>query len=85
LVFTTELKSVYCAVRTEPLNKAVCASSSKGKQPLSCAWSWLGRVTAWEHQVVLAFAGTATDSRPAFPKPGDHAQREGEEGCTTEL
>ena len=30
LVFITEMKSVYCAVRTEFLNKAVCASSLKG-------------------------------------------------------
>ena len=29
LVFITELKSVYCAVRTGALNKAVCASSLK--------------------------------------------------------
>jgi len=27
LVFITEMKSVYCAVRTGSLNKAVCASS----------------------------------------------------------
>jgi len=38
----------------------------------------------WEHQALLAFAGTATDYRPAFTKPGDYAQREGEEGCTRE-
>ena len=30
LVFITEMKSVYCAVRTGNLNKAVCASSLKG-------------------------------------------------------
>jgi hypothetical protein len=30
LVFITEMKSVYSAVRTGPLNKAVCASSLKG-------------------------------------------------------
>jgi hypothetical protein len=30
LVFITELKSVYCAVRTGSLNKAVCASYLKG-------------------------------------------------------
>ena len=30
LVFITEMKSVYCAVRTGSLNKAVCASSVKG-------------------------------------------------------
>jgi hypothetical protein len=30
LVFITEMKSVYSAVRTGPLNKAVCASSVKG-------------------------------------------------------
>jgi hypothetical protein len=30
LVFITELKSVYSAVRTGPLNKAVCISSVKG-------------------------------------------------------
>jgi hypothetical protein len=30
LVFITEFKSVYSAVRTGPLNKAVCASSLKG-------------------------------------------------------
>jgi len=29
LVFKTEKKSVYCAVRTGSLNKAVCASSLK--------------------------------------------------------
>ena len=34
LVFTTEMKSVYCAVRTESLNKAVCASSLKGSSRL---------------------------------------------------
>ena len=28
--FITEMKSVYCAVRTGSLNKAVCASSLKG-------------------------------------------------------
>ena len=30
LVVITEMKSVYCAVRTESLNKAVCASYLKG-------------------------------------------------------
>ena len=30
LVFITEMKSVYSAVRTGSLNKAVCASSVKG-------------------------------------------------------
>jgi hypothetical protein len=30
LVFKTEMKSVYTAVRTERLNKAICASSLKG-------------------------------------------------------
>jgi len=30
LVFTTEMKSVYCAVRIAVLNQAVCASSFKG-------------------------------------------------------
>jgi hypothetical protein len=30
LVFITEMKSVYCAVRTGSLNKAVCASTWKG-------------------------------------------------------
>jgi hypothetical protein len=28
--FITDMKSVYCAVRTESLNKAVCASYLKG-------------------------------------------------------
>ena len=32
LVFVTEMKSVYSAVRTGSLNKAVCASSLKGQQ-----------------------------------------------------
>ena len=31
LVFITEMKSVYCAVRTGALNKAVCVSSVKGQ------------------------------------------------------
>ena len=31
LVFITEMKSVYCAVRTGSLNKAVCASYLKGQ------------------------------------------------------
>jgi hypothetical protein len=30
LVFITEMKSVYCAVRTGPLNKPACASSLNG-------------------------------------------------------
>ena len=30
LVFTTDMKSVYCAVRTGSLSKAVCASYLKG-------------------------------------------------------
>ena len=30
LVFITKMKSVYCAVRTVSLNKAVCPSSLKG-------------------------------------------------------
>ena len=30
LVFITEMKSVYCAVRTGSLNTAVCASSLEG-------------------------------------------------------
>ena len=35
LVFITEMKSVYCAVRTGSLNKVVCASYLKGnKAPL---------------------------------------------------
>jgi hypothetical protein len=33
LVFITEMKSVYCAVWTGYLNKAVCASSLKGYLP----------------------------------------------------
>ena len=37
LVFITEMKSVYCAVRTGSLNKAVCASYLKGSYwPLPC-------------------------------------------------
>jgi len=32
LVFITEMKSVYSAVRTGSLNKAVCASSLKGSR-----------------------------------------------------
>ena len=32
LVFITDLKSVYCAVRTGSLNKVVCASSVKGQR-----------------------------------------------------
>jgi hypothetical protein len=32
LVFITEMKSVYCAVRTRSLNKAVCSSYLKAKQ-----------------------------------------------------
>jgi len=31
LVFITELKSVYCGVRTGPLNEEACASSLKGE------------------------------------------------------
>jgi hypothetical protein len=30
LVFITEMKSIYSAVRAGPINKAVCASSLKG-------------------------------------------------------
>ena len=30
LIFITEMKSVYCAVQTESLNKAVCSSYLKG-------------------------------------------------------
>ena len=38
LVFITEMKSLYSAVRTASLNKAVCVSSVKG---LTCLWtSW---------------------------------------------
>ena len=36
LVFITEMKSVYSAVRTGSLNKAVCASSLKGYSPPPC-------------------------------------------------
>jgi hypothetical protein len=35
LVFITDIKSVYSAVRTGSLNKAVCASSLKGKTYIS--------------------------------------------------
>jgi hypothetical protein len=34
LVFITEMKSVYSAVRTGSLNKAVCGSSVKGESLL---------------------------------------------------
>ena len=39
--FFTELKSVYCAVRTGSLNKAVCASSFKGyvRFNLNCSYT----------------------------------------------
>ena len=44
LVFITEMKRVYCAVRTGSLNKAVCASSLKGwiwfLFLLSIKWNW---------------------------------------------
>ena len=36
LVFITEMKSVYCAVRTGHLNKAVCASSLMYKCLVNC-------------------------------------------------
>jgi len=35
MLFITAMKSVYCAVRTESLNKAVCASSLKGIKQLN--------------------------------------------------
>jgi hypothetical protein len=38
LFFITEMKSVYSAVRTGSLNKAVCASSSKGCICLGNVW-----------------------------------------------
>ena len=43
LVFTTEMKSVYCAVRTGYLNKAVCASYSKG-QTMKISYETRGRL-----------------------------------------
>jgi len=36
LVFITEMKSVYSAVRTGSLNKAVCVSSVKGLKGQTC-------------------------------------------------
>ena len=36
LVFITEMKSVYSAVRTGPFNKAVCASTVKGQYENFC-------------------------------------------------
>jgi len=44
LVFITEMKSVYCAVRTGSLNKAVCASSLNG---LRDRWRWVVNSTLW--------------------------------------
>ena len=38
LVFTTEMKSVYSAVRTGSLNKAVCASSLKKLTKFEFSW-----------------------------------------------
>ena len=40
LVFITEMKSVYSAVRTDALNKAVCASSLKGQLKLLSSMRW---------------------------------------------
>ena len=37
LVFITEMKSVYCAVRTGSLNKAVCTSSLKSQRQIRFA------------------------------------------------
>jgi hypothetical protein len=36
LVFITEMKSVYSAVRTGPLNTAVCVWSLKGRSTINC-------------------------------------------------
>ena len=56
-VFIIEMKSVYCAVRTGSLNKAVCASYLNGytihprvvaPSRLSCAEHWVGQRTLRE-------------------------------------
>jgi hypothetical protein len=46
LVFITELKSVYSAVRTGSLNKAVCASSLEGQSPqyIHCLYSEMNSI-----------------------------------------
>jgi len=41
LVFITEMKSVYCAVRTGALNKTVYASSLKGSSGIWRCVIWL--------------------------------------------
>jgi hypothetical protein len=40
LIFITEMKNVYCAVRTGSLNKAVCTSSLKGYE----VWDSFGEI-----------------------------------------
>jgi len=47
LVFITEMKSVYSAVRTGSLNKAVCASSGKFNFSGLYLTQWPG--TVWKH------------------------------------
>jgi hypothetical protein len=43
LVFITEMKSVYCAVRTGSVNKAACASYLK----LQASHTWLCLLQEW--------------------------------------
>jgi len=68
LVFITEIKSVYSAVRTGSLNKAVSASSLKGlKKPQEykedipkCCWSVIRRPSEYEMEVVTSSKTTNT-------------------------
>ena len=53
LVFITELKSVYCAVRTGSLNEAVCASSLRVNATIN---GWEGY--AWVDIAVITFVGS---------------------------
>ena len=70
-VFITEMKSVYSAVRTGALNKAVCAWALKGDQ-----YSWVLRTLVkylWKSHI---FAQPYRGSDRYLPLPPPHPKKE---------
>ena len=63
LVFITEMKSVYCAVRTGSLNKAVCASVFKG----IITWAANIPVCTSEYTIPPALKGNLHESKCPVP------------------
>ena len=78
LDFITEMKSVYCAVRTRSLNKAVCASyliKCCGKFTYSCAFHVYHNTSVreeWKYRLVSTSVRTSESEAAAAPLDNQH-------------